>query len=151
MQHRMRLAAIRRSLGATILTASLASCRALGAGDCSHTFRDPVVAIRTARDSATAAPISRVALTAFTVGGRPTDSVTLLPNSVNVRLVADTLICTIPCGFSNIEGHYAFLASAPGYGPRTVSVSAQYAHFDGGCPSSSGGSTNASIALSRQD
>lgn len=147
----MRLAAIRRLFGTTILTSSLAGCRALGAGECSHTFRDPVLAILAARDSATTAPISPVGLTSFTLGGYPTEGVIFLPNSVNVRLVGDTMVCTIPCGFSNIEGHYTFRAGAPGYVPRTVSVNARYANFDGGCPSSSGGSTNASIALVRQD
>lgn len=125
-------------------------CPELAAGPCSHTYRDPVLAIITASDAVTGARVSPLLITDVTAGGLP-QSVGLLMALTNFGVEArgDTIVCGIPCGFGTREGAYDFTASAPGYAPRRVSVEASFARFHGGCPSYNAGSTRTGVRLTR--
>jgi hypothetical protein len=125
-------------------------CQEFGAGPCEHTYRDPVLAVTAATDEASRAPVTPVFITGVTVGGQlQPPSFLLIPPAFGARAQGDTIVCGVPCGFGTSEGRYAFVASAPGYAPRTIAVDARFARFDGGCPSFNEGSTRTAIALPR--
>lgn len=120
-----------------------------GGGPCIHTYRDPVLAITAARDSASGARIASILVTDVAFGGRSQPVGSLLGLAFGASTRSDTLVCGIPCGFGTSEGQYTFSATAPGYAVAQVSVNARFARFDGGCPSSNSGSTEISVSLSR--
>ena len=123
----------------------LAGCQVVGA--CEHVFKDPVLAVQL--NAVGASRPGTPALTGFQLNGRsqpPTPDWTNAP-AYRVQIRGDTLFCQATCGFSFNEGGYQFTASADGFAPRPVAVDARYQEFDGGCPSSSQGSTRITLTL----
>lgn len=116
------------------------------AGPCVHQSIDPVLAI-TAATSTGGTPIPALRLTAITVDGRPLPLGLLDASARNVVVSDGGIDCTVACGFGTQEGTYRFIASAPGHQPTAVQVDARYAVFQGGCPSSSSGSTPVVVTL----
>ena len=135
----------RRRLVAPALVGLFAVCEGLGAGPCYHDFRDPVLSIRTVTDSVSNQSIPRIALTHLLVNGHAT--VIITPSSTRIMIQGDTVWCEVACGLGNEEGMWSFDVSAAGYRTRSIQVSARYARFDGGCPSSNTGSTTMSLRL----
>ena len=120
------------------------------AGPCYHTYEDAVLHIRSVTNASTNAPISQIALTNFSVAGHPvTDLVAVLEGSMvrGIQLTGDSLLCTTECAFGTAEATYTFTAGASGYQAKPVSISASFARFVAGCPSSSDGGTVVDIAL----
>lgn len=139
-----------KSVFVVVGTVLSVGCTEPGAGPCVHTYRDPVLAITAAADSASGARIASILVTDVALDGRsqPVGSL-LLEVAFGASTRSDTLVCGVPCGFGTSEGQYSFSATAPGYAVRQVSVNARFARFDGGCPSSNEGSTEISVSLSR--
>jgi hypothetical protein len=122
-------------------------CQQVGVGPCIHTYRDPVLVITAATDSATGRPIAPLFLTRLTVDGQAQVVGHVLTTAFRARSQGDTIVCDVPCGFGTNEGRYGFIASATAYASRPVTVDARFASFDGGCPSFNAGSTEMSVLL----
>jgi hypothetical protein len=122
------------------------------AGPCAIFAAEPVLAVSSARDSATSAAIAEVLLSDVVVDGLTLDSQTLLlGRSSNIRAVGSGIACTLPCALSTIPGKYTFTASANGYQASKVSVEATYANStasSGGCPTVLSGPRTVSLTLS---
>lgn len=118
--------------------ATMGGCRSVG-GPCYHTYHDPVLRLEV---QGTLQPAT-LAVTDLTIDGRLVGSLEGLVTdpAFRARAVTDTIYCDVPCGFSTLEGQYAFVASAPGYRPEPLSIAVNYRNFDGGCPSANSGST----------
>ncbi len=131
------------------LCLSLPGCREFGAGPCYHEFRDPLFALRNARDSVNGRAIARVGVTDITIGGRSVDLAYLVhsPPTSRVTLRSDTLWCDVPCGFGNEEGLWTLTVSSAGYRAQAMRIEARYRNFDGGCPSSNDGSVILAVRL----
>ena len=144
--HRQLQTALTAALGG-----ALVGCDAIGAGPCEHTFRDPLVTVQSAKDSATGAPIPQLLLHSFTVRAIPqvARDIAVVPPTSRVALRGDTLVCAVVCGFGTLEGPWSFTATASGYLPRTVQATGTYPRFDGGCPSSNSGTVSLNIRLVR--
>ncbi|WP_156392038.1 MULTISPECIES: hypothetical protein [unclassified Roseateles] len=94
----------------------------------------PSLILASVQNAATAASIPVVVLSDITVGGSRVPLELLSQQSLNVRVVGNTLECTLPCGFSASAGEQAFTVSAPGYISQTVSAIGSYAGRRGECP-----------------
>lgn len=73
----------------------------------------------------------------------------LLAPSFGARIVGDTLVCTVSCGFGTSEGRYTFRATAAGYVAKEVTTEARYSRFEGGCPSYNAGGSRTHVVLTR--
>lgn len=116
-------------------------------GACEHVFRDPVLAVRL--DVVGPLRPGAFALTDFQINGRsrpPAPHWTQAP-AYRAQIRGDTLFCEGACGFGFEEGAYDFTAGAVGFDQRPVRVDARYQDGDGGCPSSSEGSTQITVTL----
>lgn len=116
-------------------------------GPCVHQYGDPVLHLDSALDAATGQPIATVHISSVVLNGVPADHALLLQGSVNAASNGASIVCTVPCGLSNSEGTYGFVASASGYAPQNATVMAKYATTTGGCPSSSSGGTAVRLEL----
>ena len=133
-------------VGSSVL---LAGCD-IGAGPCIHTFEEPILRITDARDATTNQAINTVLLTNVRVGGIWQAPALLMGKAERAAARGDTLECTVPCAFATLGGPYRFEVQSPGYFRDSVAIEAQYRSFDGGCPSSSRGSTQTSVRLTRR-
>ena len=132
--------------------ALLAGCSGLVGGPCSHTYRDPLLTIATATNSASGVGVARLLLAEFRVNGQPAQPqmVILGDQSERVTLADEVVICDVACAFGTSEGRYEFTVSAPGYRTAAVQVEARYPRFKGGCPSYNAGTNRLDVRLAPQ-
>ncbi len=135
------------------LLALLAGCSNSGDDDgdvgiCLHSFEDEVLHIDKANGTITDAVIGEVLLSQFVVNDHAVSADDLVVSRhTNVTVEGDKLRCVVPCSFGIVEGDWQFVAEATGYAPTAQSVSAAYATFVGGCPSSNADGTHVEILL----
>jgi hypothetical protein len=120
------------------------------AGPCSHTYREPILQLGSARDSLTNAPLPRVVLHEVRQNGRTLDLGFLLAApGFGVAVQGDSALCDLPCGFAVEEAQYRLTVSAPDYPRQARTYTARYRVFQGGCPSFNDGGVRVSLALQR--
>ena len=119
-------------------------------GPCEHRYLDPIIEITKVTDAKTGQSISAFKITHVEIEGNQTDLHHLLHGeSFNSLLYDSTVYCSIPCGFGAQEGEYQLMVSALGYQDTTIIFNATYKKFEGGCPSSSSGSTIISFEMTK--
>jgi len=117
---------------------------------CHHSYLEPVVLFATAAEAGTLAPIPVVSVDSVTVNGVSLALRYFEAGASNVTVGTQTIDCTVPCGFSQLEGQYVLQVRATGYKTKTVAFEARYSTFIPGCPSSNTGGTRVSIVLERE-
>ena len=119
-------------------------------GPCEHRYLDPIIEITEVSDAKTGQPISAFKITSVEIEGNQTDLHQLIHGeSYNSVLYDSTVYCSIPCGFGTQDGEYKLLVSAVGYQDTAIIFNADYKKFEGGCPSSSSGSTTISFEMTK--
>jgi len=120
-----------------------------GVGPCVHIYEEPVLNITSVTDEDTSAEIAQVQIYDVFVDevARGTEDLTAMV-SENITVEGATLLCTLPCGFGTEEGLYTFSVNAEGYQETMVSQRAEYATFEGGCPSYNTDGTRFSFSMS---
>ena len=132
-----------RTLGSWLLPAVLVlvGCDAVERrspfGPCYHAFEDAVLTVSCVRDARSGLPIKTLFIHDLTVDGHPESPHDLMDEYwINVETVGeDTLRCTPPFTLGTHEGRFVFGMTAPGHLGATFQVDAEYAVFEGGCPS----------------
>lgn len=119
------------------------------AGPCVHNYEDPILAISSVEDAESGEQIPRITVDKVFIDSIRTDISSLVrESSQNVTIQDSSILCEVPCGFGTLDGHYKFSVHASGYEDTTVTQeNVRYENFDGGCPSSSSGSTTMSFTL----
>lgn len=118
-------------------------------GPCVHTYEDPVIHIDQVTDVVTGTSINAFQITSALIDTFNLDVASLrISVSYNVVVFDSVLICNTPCGFGTSGGIYTLSISAPNYKDTTVVIQANYAVFNGGCPSSNSGGTVFNFQLS---
>lgn len=134
-----------------IALTSISGCKKEGTvGPCEHTYKDPVIHIESVRDRQSNQQIQTFKVLQAVRDGNKEHPYFLKIVSYNVVTDDTALVCNSPCGFGTSEGTYALKVSASGYRDTTVVVTARYAVFNGGCPSSNSGGTSFSFQMQRQ-
>lgn len=118
------------------------------AGPCEVTVEEPIINI----DAVTSGELDLeiVVLSNLVIDGVRQDllqEVELGWINIEADLTEDSLLCTLPCGFSEIEGQYSFTVSAEGFGSAPFWVDAAYESFDGGCPATYNGGVHLELSL----
>lgn len=118
------------------------------AGPCIHEYREPILTIESVTGDPSGASVARVALSSLKLNGQPQIAEEWVATpSVNVSVTAGVLYCDVPCGFGFEEGLYEFVADAADHQTTSISADAQYASFQGRCPSYNDDGTNVSFQL----
>ena len=92
------------------------------AGTCQVEWEDPLIRITEAEDTSSNESIRELTLTDITRDGSDVRVPLLSLRSGAEALSEDSLRCSIPCGFANDEGEYAFTVSAPDYQSKEVDL-----------------------------
>lgn len=111
------------------------------------TYGEPVFTVTSAVAANGAIPIPEVSLSGITVNGTPLNLGALPKVAHQVQVSGGTVKCQTACGFATDEGQYSMVASAPGYRPATLTFTAKYASFTGGCGVNFSGGTSVAISL----
>jgi hypothetical protein len=120
-------------------------------GPCEHSYLDPIIEITRVSNAKTGQPISAFKITSVEIEGNQIDLHHLIHGeSYNSVLYDSTVYCSIPCGFGTQDGEYKLLVSAVGYQDTAIIFNADYKKFEGGCPSSSSGSTTISFEMTKR-
>jgi len=120
-------------------------------GPCEHRYLDPIIEITRVSNAKTGQPISAFKITSVEIEGNQIDLHQLIHGeSYNSVLYDSTVYCSIPCGFGTQDGKYKLLVSAVGYQDTVIIFTADYKKFEGGCPSSSSGSTTISFEMTKR-
>ena len=117
------------------------------AGPCEHTYEDPVIHIVSVASTTTHLPVPGFKIAEVFRDNAQRTASALRSVSYNVAAYDSILYCNAPCGFGFETGNYRFKVSAQGYRDTVIAVTANYAITMAGCPSSSSGGTEMSIAL----
>ncbi len=116
------------------------------AGPCVIVPREPVLTLLSASDTRWGNDIPSLHLSniSFTSPGGVTTTLDLagleqasidpLVQNITLDPDAELLVCTLPCALFFAPGEYAFTASSNGYAESEISVQANYAVYEGGCP-----------------
>lgn len=141
-----------RHVSIGLLATLVGGCDGQALEPCVATKSKPVLEIVSARDQATGAAITALAITDVRLDGFPVDSGVLSTNPLhNVERTMQGLTCTVPCLFGIVGGVYTFRARATGYYPTSGHVLAQYSDVPIGCPLSHGSPTHMALALTEAD
>ncbi len=120
-------------------------------GPCEHRYLDPLIVIDPVTEMTTGRQIMAFKIVDVTIDDNEIDLHQLLHDSAsNCVLYDSVLYCNTPTGFGTQEGNYQLTIQASGFQDTTISFSAAYQTFDGGCPSSSSGSTPVSLQLKKR-
>ena len=99
-------------------------------------YVDPLFTIVEAKNAISGTPVSPVYLSSILFGDEPLPAEFLTyANAYGVNVVGDRLRCTVPCGFSSLQGEYQFAIGGAGYRDTTITLEGRYGRADGGCPS----------------
>ena len=116
---------------------------------CFHSYLEPILLIDSVTVAGSSEQVGSVSLNGIAIDGKPADLTLTTVVSKNIERDGQVLKCTTPCGVGSTQGTYVFGVSAPGFKPLEVSVSAKYAVFTGGCPSSNTGGVRVALTLER--
>lgn len=115
---------------------------------CLVTHTEPIVLITSATDTVSQQSLGTITLSNLQVNGMAVDLAALTATSFGVTVSGSSLQCTLPCGFSSMEGKYSFMAVAPGYQAAAVTVDAHYSTKSGGsCTLTLSGGTKVAVGL----
>ncbi|MBQ0932147.1 hypothetical protein KAK07_09920 [Ideonella sp. 4Y16] len=117
-------------------------------GGCLNLYLEPIVLLDRVSVEGETGTISRVVIADVQLDGQPV-SLQQIAVSSGIEETAQGLVCNLPCGLGNTEGTYTLQLTASGFAPRAVTVTARYAVFQGGCPSSNDGGTHVSAVMKR--
>jgi hypothetical protein len=119
-------------------------------GPCVHQYLDPIIRIENVSDGKSGQEILSIKINHAQIDSMEINLQYLMNNvCFNVVLYDSALYCSTPCGFGTEDGEYILSVSSVGYRDTTISVTAQYQTFKGGCPSSSSGSTVISFEMNK--
>lgn len=108
---------------------------------------EPSLIIASVQNAVSSAPVQTVVLSDIKRDGM-SHFLGLLPREAsNVRVVGNTVECTVPCGFATSEGAFTFTVAAAGYLPRQVAAQGAYSSSIGTCPPSLTGGKRISVNL----
>jgi len=108
-------------LGAYMLVATGCDSRRT-AGTCQVEWEDPLIRITEAEGTSSGESIPELILTDITRDGSEVRVPLLSLRSGATALSEDSLRCSIPCGFANDEGEYAFVVLAADYQSKEVNL-----------------------------
>ncbi|MEO6280362.1 hypothetical protein [Roseateles sp.] len=109
---------------------------------------EPSLIVASVQNAATSAPVPVVVLSDIAVYGLSFTAASFSPTqSLNVRLVGNSLECTLPCGFTTSTGDISFTVSATGYTPKKVVTKGAYATSYGSCPPTNTGGNRIAVKL----
>ncbi|WP_263786367.1 hypothetical protein [Salinibacter grassmerensis] len=108
-------------LGAYMLVATRCDSRRT-AGSCQVEWKDPLLRITEGKGTSSGESIPELILTDITRDGSEVRVPLLSLRSGATALNEDSLRCSIPCGFANDEGEYAFVVSAEDYQSKEVNL-----------------------------
>lgn len=117
-------------------------------GPCVHEYRDPVLKIEHVTSVMRNESIDQIILNSISIDNNSLPLTYYSGSPLkNISFQNTSMVCTVPCGFGIDSGTYEFKVSAEGYLDSTVTVTAHYDIFEGGCPSYNDNGTEISIGL----
>jgi len=127
---------------------------AIEVGSCGVDWEDPLIRITEAEGASSGESIPELILTDITRDGSKVRVPLLALASGTTAVSEDSLRCSVPCGFANDEGEYAFVVSAAGYQAKDINLGeVEYDEREerGPCPAITfRGSREVQISLSKK-
>ena len=138
----------RLSVVLTMATAVMGCGEEVTFGPCVHSYLDPVLSIVEVTDAETGAAVSPIRVLDIHWGTiRHNPAFLVQGPAYSVTEIGGGLLCEVDCGFGTDEGVYSFRIEADGYQALPIEITASYADFSPGCPSSNSNGTEIRVEL----